>query len=137
VNAYGHLKKDLRVVFDAQGQADLVLRGDLELVDGRDTLGQALKLRLLTWRGDLGPLGHRRYGSRVHELVGRRMENANVQLLRRLVRQAVREDPRVAEVVQVRARPRADVPGLVTVQVRVRPVAGDDPIDVEVDLDAG
>ena len=44
---------------------------DLGVVSGLDNLGQAVILRLLTPKGELAPLAHPEYGSRLHELVGR------------------------------------------------------------------
>src|SRR3954470_14271634 len=43
---------------------------DYEAVDGRDNLGQAIVLRLLTERGELEEVGHPEYGSPLHELPG-------------------------------------------------------------------
>ena len=43
---------------------------DLRTVDGRDNLAQAVINRLLTRQGELAALGHPRYGSRLHELIG-------------------------------------------------------------------
>src|SRR5262245_57940135 len=44
---------------------------DLDIISGRKNLAQAIVIRLLTPRGELEPLGHPEYGSRLHELVGR------------------------------------------------------------------
>ena len=84
------LKKDLRLLFRPNGEVDLALsRYDLETVDGRDNLAQALKMRLLVGAGELGALGHPRYGSRILELIGEPLDRANLELLRRFVRKAL------------------------------------------------
>ncbi|MCK6518502.1 DUF2634 domain-containing protein [Myxococcota bacterium] len=128
------LLTDLAVVFDAQGQADLNLQTDeVERVSGRDNLVQALSLRLLTERGELTELSHPRYGSRLRELIGEPLDRANVELLRRYVRKCVLQDPRVAEVVTVRAF-TTNVPGVVGVQATVRPITGA-PITLSLNLD--
>lgn len=128
------LLTDLAVVFTPHGQADLNLQTDeLERVSGRDNLVQALSLRLLTERGELTELSHPRYGSRLRELIGEPLDRANVELLRRFVRKCLLQDPRVAEVVTVRAA-TADVPGVVIVQATVRPITGA-PISLSLNLD--
>ena len=45
-------------------------RTDLQRVTGVENLQQALLVRFLTQVGELEPLGHPSYGSRLHELVG-------------------------------------------------------------------
>ena len=128
---------DLRLRFGAAGEADLALgMDDLETVAARDNLVQALSLRLLIPRGELAPLGHPRYGSRVHELIGQPMDSANLELLRRYVRQALLEDQRVREVVTLTVRPRVDAPGVVEMEAVVTPVTGEQ-VRVEVSLDVG
>jgi hypothetical protein len=49
---------------------------DLGTFSDRENLAQALVLRLLTPRGSLASLGHTAYGSRLHELIGRRKTKA-------------------------------------------------------------
>jgi phage baseplate assembly protein W len=128
------LLTDLCVVFTPHGQADLNLQTDeLERVSGRDNLVQALSLRLLTERGELTELSHPRYGSRLRELIGEPLDRANIELLRRYVRKCLLQDPRVAEVVTVRAF-TANVPGVVVVQATVRPIVGA-PISLSLNLD--
>lgn len=128
---------DLRVVFRPTGEADVAVAiHDLEIVSGTDNLIQALTLRLLVWRGELAALGHPRYGSRVHELLGEPLDRANLELLRRHVRRALMADPRVADVPQVEVAPRREAPGVVNVSASVRPVTGESfEIAVELDVD--
>jgi phage baseplate assembly protein W len=129
-----YLKTDLKLMFDAQSEADLAVHQDLQLVSGRDNLAQALLVRLLTRQGELATLGHRRYGSRAHELIGQSLDEANRQLLRRLVRLTLKQDPRVAEVVEVRVS-TSDVPGVLRVHASVKPITDDEPLELEVNLD--
>lgn len=132
------LKTDLRLVFSANGEVDLDGSGEAGAVpvSGVDNLLQALTLRLLVHRGHLAPLGHPRYGSRVAELLGEPLDRANLELLRRFVRQALREDPRVEEVVALSVTARADLPGAVEVQARVRAITGD-AVELGLSLDLG
>jgi len=73
-------------------------RWDLGVVVGRENLGQALVLRLLTPRGSLGALGHAEYGSRLNELIGREKNDALRSLCRAFVLEAVAQETRVAEI---------------------------------------
>lgn len=131
------LKKDLRLLFLPDGTADLALGPvDLETVDGRDNLAQALVLRLLVGQGELSGLGHPRHGSRLRELLGEPMDGPNLELLRRYVRRALQGDPRVDEVTRVEVWPRRDQPGVVEVEAAVRPLSGT-PLEVKVEIDVG
>jgi phage baseplate assembly protein W len=113
---------DLRLVFQ-NGMVDLA-GGTPEMVEtvgGLDNLVQALRLRLLVDRGDLDALGHPRYGCRIRDLIGQSMDAANLELMRRYVRQALLEDVRVEEVVSVQVQPCS--PDSVYVNAVVRAVS--------------
>ncbi len=113
---------DVRLAFRDDGSVDLGLAGrDLDTVEGIDNLIQALKMRLLVGRGELARLGHPRYGSRVHELVGEPLDRQNLELLRRYVRQTILSDPRVAAIRSLEIRPLRSEPGAVDVFVIVEP----------------
>jgi phage baseplate assembly protein W len=115
---------DLRLRF-ANGAADIeVGPGEQGMVRGLDNLVQALTLRLLIDRGELSGLGHPRHGTRVRDLLGQTMDRANLELLRRYVRQALRNDPRVDDVLSVTVTPRGMEPGVVEVSATVRAVRG-------------
>ena len=127
---------DLRLIF-ARGSegADLAVGlQDLETVDGLDNLVQALTLRLLVDRGELGGLGHPRYGSRIRDLIGEPLDRANLELLRRIVRQELLRDPRVEEVLQVSVTPHDARRDGVDVVARVRAVTGQE-ASLEVHID--
>ena len=66
----------------AQGPRTVV---DLATTAGRDNLAQAITMRLLTPRGELAELGHPDYGSRLHELIGRRTPRRGGSLVKLLV----------------------------------------------------
>lgn len=128
-------QRDLKLRFTGDGRVDLDPGlGDLRTVEGSDNLVQALTLRILTRRGELGILGHRRYGSRIAELIGEPQDRENLGLLRRYVRKTLLSDPRVAEVVRLDVRPRA--PGHVEVEAVVKPVRGE-PLLLRVSFDGG
>ncbi len=127
---------DLRLVF-ARGSegADLAVGlQDLETVEGLENLVQALTLRLLVDRGELAGLAHPRYGSRIRDLIGEPLDRANLELLRRYVRQELLRDPRVEEVLQVSATPHDARRDGVDVLARVRAVTGQEAsLEVHVD----
>lgn len=128
---------DLRLVF-ARGSegADLAVGlQDLETVTGVENLVQALTLRLLVDRGELDGLGHPRYGSRIRDLIGEPLDRANLELLRRYVRQELLRDPRVEEVLLVRVTPHEPTRDGVDVEARVRAVSGLE-TSLEVRIDA-
>lgn len=120
------LGRDLRLQF-RRGRAELVRQGqDLETVSGIDALIQALQLRLLTDYKDLSQLGHPAYGSRLRDLIGEPLDRANRELMRRYVRQSLREDERVDEVLNVAVNARNHQPDIIEVNVSVRAITGDE-----------
>lgn len=90
---------DLRLRRTENGRYDLALGvKDLATVSDTELLVQALTMRLLCLRGELARLGHPRYGSKLHTLIGQTRDRENLGLLRRYVRKALLADPRVREV---------------------------------------
>lgn len=129
------LKTDLRLILRDDGAADIAWSGDdIDTVSGVDNLAQALTLRLCIQRGELSALGHVRYGGRVKDLLGEPLDRPSLELLRRYVRAAIKQDPRVEEVVSISARARRDAPGVVAVEARVKAVTGED-VRVELAFD--
>ncbi len=79
--------------------------GDLQVVSGRENLGQALMQRLLTRKGELSDLGHPRYGSRLHELIGQPNDAAARDLVRLYAKECIMEEPRVRSIVDIKVTP--------------------------------
>ena len=102
--------------------------GDLGVVDGRDNLGQAVVMRLLTPRGELEALGHPDYGSRLHELVGRTNTPGTRNLVKLYVLEALQSESRVAEVLGVTVEPSPGTRDRIDVTMSVQPVAGGTPL---------
>lgn len=100
----GLFGNDLRLGRIDRG-ADLVpdSTGDLDLALGNNNIVQALTLRLLVRQGELARLGWPEYGSRLHELIGELNTRRTHLRLMAFAREAVEADPRVAEVLQIRA----------------------------------
>ena len=94
---------------------------DFDLIDGRDNLGQALVIRLLTPRGELAALGHPQYGSRLHELIGEVNTETTRNLVKLYILEAVARESRVAEVLGLKVSPDPFNKSAVTVEMEVRP----------------
>src|SRR5438105_4002108 len=65
---------------------------DFALSSGRDNLGQAAIIRLLTPRGELAALGHPDYGSRLHELLGRPNAETTRNLLKLYILESLQKE---------------------------------------------
>jgi phage baseplate assembly protein W len=97
---------------------------DFALVSGPDNLGQAVSIRLLTPLGELAPLGHPDYGSRLHELIGQPNSATRRNLAKLYVLDALRGEPRIASLAGVDVAAVAGAPDCVEVTVHAVP-AGD------------
>ena len=102
-------------------QASRVLT-DLALVAGRDNLGQAVLMRLLTPRGELAELAHPEYGSRLHELIGRQNTETTRNLVRLYILESLEQEPRIAKVLEVAVAPSPGTRDRVDVLLRVQPI---------------
>ena len=95
---------------------------DLRTIAGRDNLAQAVIVRLLTPRGELSPLAHPDYGSRLHELVGRQNTETTRNLVKVHVLESLAAEPRIEEVVTLTVTPAPRTRDRVNVLLQVRPV---------------
>lgn len=95
---------------------------DIGVVDGHENLYQGVLMRLLTPLGELAPLGHPEYGSRLHELIGDRNSETRRNLARLFILQALALEPRIEEVVEVKTAVHPSYREGVNVMLRVRPV---------------
>jgi phage baseplate assembly protein W len=108
---------------------------DLGAIAGRENLAHALLLRLLTPRGSLAALGHEAYGSRLHELIGRRKNSALRNLCRAFVLEVVAQEPRVEDqAVQLIFDPAAETAESFVFTLAVKPVAGGDPVQLGLEV---
>ena len=83
---------------------------DLQVGGGLDNFTQAIANRLKTRKGELAPLGHPDYGSRHHELVGEPNVDRTRDLIKLYVLQALRDEPRIAKVLDVAVVAEHDPP---------------------------
>ncbi len=96
---------------------------DMGTVSGRDNLAQAVLLRLLTPKGELAPLGHPEYGSRLHELIGRENTATVRNLAKLFILESLKAEPRIAKVSSILVEPAKGARDRVDVLLRVQPVS--------------
>ncbi len=121
LSVYRVRQGERRTVSDGRG---LRLR-DFETLAGRDNLGQALIVRLLTPKGELTPLGHPDYGSRLHEVIGAPNTPTTRNLAKLFVIEALKQERRVEKIVRVDVAPHPIERFLVLITVAVKPIADD------------
>ncbi len=95
---------------------------DVGGVVGRENLGQAIILRLLTPRGELSELAHPEYGSRLHELIGRQNTETTRNLVKLFILESLQAEARIEEVLEVSVEPTLGRRDSVSVLLRVKPV---------------
>lgn len=74
---------------------------DFAVASGHKNLEQAIIVRLLTPRGELAPLGHPEFGSRLHELIGRENTDTTRNLVKLFILEALQLEPRIQSKVEV------------------------------------
>jgi phage baseplate assembly protein W len=145
------LGRDLRLAFALGGgffeDADLAVvdrtsRGgrDLAIADGVDNLEQAIADRLKTYKGELASLGHPDYGSRHHELIGEPNVERTRNLIKLYVLQALRDEPRIVEVLSATVRAEHSPPrDSVRIEIAVKVVGTPEPLSLTLpfSLEAG
>ncbi len=103
---------------------------DYETIDGRDNLGQAVVMRLLTRRGELAELGHPEYGSRLDELLGAPNSETRRGLAKLFVLEALAQEPRIAKVEEVTVTPAVEERDLVDILIRAQPVGAAETVTI-------
>ena len=113
--------------FGTRAQTGLV---DLRTLSGTDNLKQALLLRFLTSMGELTQLGHPDYGSRLSELIGELNNQANRNLAKMYVLQALAAEPRVQQVLNVVVTPNAAIRDQIDIAVSVKVIDSPTPLNL-------
>ena len=119
--------RELRPIYKVNTQRKWILDGeelalDMKIISGRNNLGQAVVMRLLTPRGELTTLGHPRYGSRLHEIIGR-TNTANTRGLARLfILESLKEEARIASIEDVLITESPGRRSSIDVQIIVIPI---------------
>lgn len=104
--------------------------GDLATRSGWENLEQAIWLRLGVPQGDLTHLGHPSFGSRLHHLIGRLATKETTALAKAYVREALRQEKRIAGITGIDVVPDPTLPGTLLIELHVQPVGKADPIDL-------
>jgi hypothetical protein len=107
---------------------------DLGTVTGRDNLGQALMLRLITAKGALESLGHPDYGCRLVSLIGGTNDQTTRNLARLYVIEAVRQELRVKSLTSLSVGPVPGQPDTIRIDLAVVPVNDTDPLALTLDV---
>jgi len=117
--------RDILIVSDVDGQgrvvADISMRrtGDIEIVEGRELMVQAIRNRLLTRKGELAPLGHPEYGSLLEDIIGEANTPDTHRVMEILVRDCLRYESRIRNIVSVTAIPSTENRDEVFISVHV------------------
>ncbi len=98
---------------------------DFKVTEGRDNLGQALILRLLTPQGELAPLGHPTYGARLYEVIGQPNSDTTRNLAKLHVLAALKAERRVQKVLSVDVTRHPVLRDLIEIAVVVLPVGSE------------
>ncbi|GAB6908665.1 conserved hypothetical protein [Desulfosarcina cetonica] len=98
---------------------DRVFFEDINTVNGRENLAQAVVARLLTPVGELASLGHPEYGSRLHELIGRENTQTTRNLIKLYILESLALEPRIADIAAVRVAPGAAPRTRVDVELQI------------------
>lgn len=92
--------------FDLQlTPGELGQKQDLNRVDGRKNLAQAIVNRFSTRRGELTKLGHPSYGSRLYLLMGEPNNIRTRKLAELYIRECLEQESRIAEIKEIRFEP--------------------------------
>lgn len=95
---------------------------DFGTVSGRDTLAQALIMRLLTPKGELSALGHPDYGSRLHEIVGAPNTETTLNRAKLFVIEALKQERRIDKVLAVTVTRHPSERQIVLIGAEVLPI---------------
>lgn len=108
---------------------DLVssVSNDLQTVEARNNLAQAIINRLLTRKGELARLGHPNYGSRLYLLVGE-LNNLRLRGLAEIyIRECLAQEKRIKEIIDLSFAPLNRQLGRseLNISIRVLPKEGE------------
>jgi phage baseplate assembly protein W len=111
--------------------------GDLQLAQGNDNIVQALTLRLMVRKGELGRLGFPDYGSRLHELIGEPNNQRTQVIAMGLARTAIEQDPRVLQVESVIATVPPGERDTIRIEMEVELIRENTPVNLVFDVRLG
>lgn len=103
---------------------------DIRIIEGRDNLGQAILMRLLTPVGELAGLGHPDYGSRLTSLVGEVNTDTTRNLARLTILESLKKEPRVEKVMLIKVSEVFKQPSMISIELQVKPVDSTDIVTI-------
>jgi phage baseplate assembly protein W len=131
------VRSDALSIYDVQDEERRISSGgrivrlrDLSLVSDLDNLRQAIEIRLLTPKGELEPLGHADYGSRLPDLIGQPNTETTRNLAKLYVIEALKQERRVQKIVAVDVTPDAGNRHLIRFFLKVLPIEPQTVIDL-------
>jgi phage baseplate assembly protein W len=131
------IRSDALSIYDVQDEERRIGSGgrivrlrDFSLSSDLDNLRQAIEIRLLTPRGELAPLGHPEYGSRLPDLIGSPNTETTRNLAKLYVIEALKQERRIQKIVAVEVSPAAGERHLIRVFLQVLPIEPQTVIDL-------
>ena len=131
------VRSDALSIYDVQEEerrissaGRIVRLRDLALSSDRDNLRQAIEIRLLTPKGELAPLGHADYGSRLPDLIGRQNTETTRNLAKLYVIEALKQERRIQKIVAVDVSPDPGERQQIRIFLRVLPIEEQTVIDL-------
>jgi len=131
------VRSDALSIYDVQDGERRISAGgrivrlhDLALVSDLDNLQQAIKIRLLTPRAELAPLGHADYGSRLPDLIGQPNTETTRNLAKLYVIEALKQERRIQKIVAVEVTPGGGERNLIRIYLKVLPIEPQTVIDL-------
>ena len=103
---------------------------DIRVLSGRENLGQAILMRLLTPMGELAGLGHPDYGSRLTYLVGEVNTDTTRNLARLYILESLKKEPRVDKVTLIKVEEVYKQPSLISIELEVKPIDSTDVVTI-------
>jgi phage baseplate assembly protein W len=131
------IRSDALSIYDVQDEERRISSGgrivrlrDFSLSSDLDNLRQGIEIRLLTPKGELAPLGHPEYGSRLPDLIGNPNTETTRNLAKLYVIEALKQERRIQKIVAVDVSPAAGERHLIRIFLKVLPIEPQTVIDL-------
>lgn len=122
VESYG---RDLKIISKKDPHGNIIMdavldrKGDLDTLEERDLMIQAIRHRLITRKGELASLGHPEYGSLLEEIIGEPNIPDTHRIIETLVRDCLADESRIRNVERVVCTPSRENPHVVHISLEV------------------
>lgn len=131
------IRSDALSIYEVQDQETRTTAGgrvvrvrDLTVSSDLDNLRQAIEIRLLTPKGELAPLGHADYGSRLPDLIGQPNTETTRNLAKLYVIEALKQERRIEKIVAVDVTPAPGQRHLIRIFLKVQAIGVRNVIDL-------